>query len=54
MLAAAAAWQEEERDGERGTSGFALLLKGLEPGLIEKAPNVADAGLIMRRLRGGD
>lgn len=53
MLAAAARWQVDEREGERGTSGFAFLLNGLELGLIEEALNVVDAGFVVRRLRGG-
>ena len=53
MLAAAARWQVDEREGERGTSGFAFLLNRLELGLIEEALNVVDAGFVVRRLRGG-
>lgn len=53
MLVAAARWQADEREGERGTSGFAFLLNRLELGLIEKALNVVDAGFVVHRLRGG-
>lgn len=53
MLAAAARWQADEREGERGTSGFAFLLNRLQPDLIEKALNVVDAGFVVLRLCGG-
>jgi len=53
MLAAAARWQADEREGERGTGGFAFLLSRLEPGLTENALNAVGAGFVVRRLRGG-
>lgn len=44
----------DQREGERGTGGLALLGNGLELGSVEKALDAVDAVFVAHRLCGGN